>query len=99
MGIDSREYLRDGDDYGQPQPQSPMSMVTKIIIVTVVVFILQVLSSDAHGQSEIFNRWFILRSDGLFSGHVWKSTVIKPTTVMPLDVVRQGPVNLLLSGR
>lgn len=70
MGIDSREYLRDGDDYRQPQ--SPMSMVTKIIIVTVVVFILQVLSSDANGQSEIFNRWFILRSDGLFSGHVWK---------------------------
>jgi len=73
MGIESREYLRDDDNgYGQQPAAAPMSIVTKIIIATGAVFVLQVLSAGRNGDVSFFDKWFVLQSDGLFSGHFWK---------------------------
>jgi len=73
MGIDSREYLRDdNDEYGSPRAAAPMSIVTKIILFTVAVFVLQVLTSGNGNNVSFINKWLVLQSDGLFSGHIWK---------------------------
>lgn len=73
MGIDSREYLRDDDnEYGRHSAAAPMSIVTKIIIATCAAFVLQVLSAGRNGEVSFIDKWFVLQSDGLFSGHVWK---------------------------
>lgn len=76
MGIDSREYLRsdeyDDGSYGGRKPVAPMSIVTKIIIGTVVVFVLQLLSSNGPGQLSTVEQWLILNGSELFRGQVWR---------------------------
>ena len=76
MGIDSREYLRsdeyDDGSYGGRKPVAPMSIVTKIIIGTVVVFILQLFSSNGPGQLSTVEQWLILNGSQLFHGQVWR---------------------------
>ena len=74
MGIDSREYLRGDDEFGQ-MPVTPMSIVPKIIIITSVVFVLQLLaegSPSVPSGPSFFTRWFVLNADGLFSGYFWQ---------------------------
>lgn len=76
MGIDSREYLRsdeyDDGSYGGQKTVAPMSIVTKIIIGTVVVFILQLLSSNGPRQLSTVEQWLILNGRELFHGQVWR---------------------------
>ncbi len=74
MGIESREYLRHEDD-GSFDGQSrvtPMSIVTKIIIATAAVFVLQLLSSRGPGGMSTIEQWMVLRGDLLFGGQVWR---------------------------
>ncbi|MCH2211816.1 MAG: rhomboid family intramembrane serine protease [Fuerstiella sp.] len=73
MGIDSREYLRDDGDVafnGRGSVQ-PMSVVTKIILATVAVFVLQVVLKSQDGRS-VLERWFILNGSELFGGQIWR---------------------------
>ncbi len=55
MGIEDREYLRDEEGYdaysNYGRRSGPVSIVTKIIIVTVGVFLLQLLFPYADGRS------------------------------------------------
>jgi membrane associated rhomboid family serine protease len=91
MGIDSREYLRDDDDgsYGGQKPVAQMSIVTKIIIGTVVVFALQVLSSNGPQQLSTVEQWMILNGRDLFHGQVWRllSYAFLHMTSSPLHIV------------
>ena len=74
MGIESREYLRGDDDgsFGGRASAAPMSIVTKIIIATVVVFVLQILSSQDRGAHSKVEEWLILSSHDLFRGQIWR---------------------------
>lgn len=74
MGIESRQYLRDDDDgsYDGHRSTAPMSIVTKIIIATVAVFVLQVLSSNGPNNLSTVERWMILNGSELFRGQVWR---------------------------
>ena len=68
MGFESRQYLRDEDDasFGTRRPSAPMSIVTKIIITTIAVFLLQNL-----GDSPI-EEWMWLQAGPLFKGQIWR---------------------------
>lgn len=74
MGIESREYLRDDDDgsYGGPPNAAPMSIVTKIVIVTAIVFLLQMFTQGGPGQLSTVESWLVLRGHELFGGQVWR---------------------------
>lgn len=74
MGIESRQYLRDDDDgfYDGHRPAAPMSIVTKIIIATVVVFVLQLFTSNGPNDLSTVERWMILNGSELFRGQVWR---------------------------
>ncbi len=75
MGIESREYLRDDDDGGwgggPSSAPAPMSMVTKIIIVTAIVYLLQLFSGSQRAVS-VVTEWSYLSGERLFSGQVWR---------------------------
>ena len=72
MGLESREYLRDDNESWRGQPAAtPMSIVTKIIIVTVAVWVVQLLTSDGRGDSPLI-RWLALDSETLFQGQIWR---------------------------
>lgn len=73
MGIESREYLY-GDDNGSfgGSPTTPMSVVTKIVIITAVVFVLQLFTSGGNGQASTVTQWMVLRGQELFGGQVWR---------------------------
>ncbi len=73
MGLDSRDYLH--NDFDDRRVTRPMSVVTRIIIVTAIVFLFQVITEGgARGVAGdgFIERWLVLHSDGLFQGHVWK---------------------------
>ncbi|MEZ6060238.1 MAG: rhomboid family intramembrane serine protease [Planctomycetaceae bacterium] len=74
MGLDNRDYLRDesvyDDGYGQPEPRTQMSMVVRIVVATVVVFVLQVFLTR-NGESLVTN-WLALTPDDLFRGQIWR---------------------------
>lgn len=74
MGIETREYLRDDDDgsFGGQARSAPMSMVTKIIIATVAVFVLQILSRNASPEGSTVGQWLILKGEFLFHGQAWR---------------------------
>lgn len=76
MGIYNRDYLRDEegfDAYSDSGKRSgPMSIVNKLIIVTVGMFVLQLLTSRQGGSSLILD-WLSLDSVTLFSsGQIWR---------------------------
>jgi membrane associated rhomboid family serine protease len=73
MGIESREYLRDDGNvsFDGQGPVEPISVVTKIILVTVVVFVLQMAIKSQDGSS-VLERWFILNGSELFGGQIWR---------------------------
>ncbi|MCA9057698.1 MAG: rhomboid family intramembrane serine protease [Planctomycetaceae bacterium] len=84
MGIYNRDYLRDdGSDEAwrgeRPTARPPMSMVTKIIIATVIVFVAQLLTSRqvrlGNGESATFStveQWLALDPGQLMQGQVWR---------------------------
>ncbi|MBL8814628.1 MAG: rhomboid family intramembrane serine protease [Planctomyces sp.] len=76
MGIEDREYLRDEDGYSaysEHGPRSgPTSIVTKIIIVTAIVYLLQLFSIGPNGQS-LVTSWLKLTTADLFQrGQIWR---------------------------
>ncbi len=91
MGIESREYLRDDDggSFGGQAPVAPMSIVTKIVIATIVVFVLQFLSSNGRGQLSTVEQWLILNGHDLFRGQIWRllSYAVLHSTEFPLHIV------------
>ncbi|MCH2202896.1 MAG: rhomboid family intramembrane serine protease [Fuerstiella sp.] len=74
MGIESREYLRDEGDvsFGGQRSVQPMSVVTKIILATVAVFVLQLLSTNSADGTSGLEPWFILSGSKLFHGQIWR---------------------------
>lgn len=73
MGIENREYLRDEYEGGPGGFRwSSTSAVVKLIIITVVVFILQLLLTRTDGGSAI-TQWLQLTGEDLYSrGQVWR---------------------------
>ncbi len=72
MGISNRIF---GQPTGGDQPESkpPLSIVAKIIIVTVGVYLLQILTLQAGAPSSPIFDWLALERDLLFkSGQVWR---------------------------
>ena len=90
MGIESREYLRDGGDgsFGGRTSVAPMSVVTKIIIATVGVFVLQCLSSSGDGRLSTIEQWLVLDGGDLFRGQIWQllSYAFLHSTEYPLHI-------------
>ena len=73
MGLESREYLRDDNESWRGQPAAvPMSIVTKIIIATVAVWVIQLLSIQGDTQESIVLKWLALDSETLFQGQIWR---------------------------
>lgn len=76
MGIENREYLRDEDYQGGPGPggfRAPSrSVMVKLIIVTVVVFVLQLITTRAGGTSTVTD-WLNLDAEDLYRrGQFWR---------------------------
>jgi membrane associated rhomboid family serine protease len=73
MGIQNREYVRGGSRAGSfgPAIQAP-TVLTKLIGVTVVVYVLQLLLNSRVDGSVVTN-WLQLTSDDLyFRGQIWR---------------------------
>ncbi|MFO1003174.1 MAG: rhomboid family intramembrane serine protease [Planctomycetaceae bacterium] len=71
MGIENREYLRDEYDGPGPMRFSTTSVQVKLIIVTVAVFLLQVLTT--RGGDSVVTRWLDLSGPDLYQhGQVWR---------------------------
>lgn len=71
MGIENREYLRDEYDGPGPMRFSTSSVQVKLIIVTVAVFLLQVLTT--RGGDSVVTRWLDLSGPDLYQhGQVWR---------------------------
>jgi membrane associated rhomboid family serine protease len=69
MGIENREYLRGEESFGsfRGPRMSGRSIVVKIIIVTAVVFLLQVLSKS------MLTEWLVLDEKSVFpGGQIWR---------------------------
>lgn len=71
MGIENREYLRDEYDGPGPMRFSTSSLQVKLIVVTVAVFILQLLTTR-DGDSAV-TRWLDLSGPDLYQrGQIWR---------------------------
>lgn len=76
MGIDNREYLKDDDGYNAYRDPGlragRMSMVSRIILATVAMFVLQLMTSRQGGSSLVME-WLSLDSQTLFrQGQIWR---------------------------
>lgn len=74
MGIENREYLRDDNSFGAPGTprRAPLNIVVKIIILTAVVFLLQVLSGSQN-QSSLVTDWLMLNRESVFpKAQIWR---------------------------
>lgn len=74
MGIENREYLRDEYDDGPTRlvRRAPASMLVKLIGLTVVVFVLQLLMKNSAGESSI-TQWLQLVGEDVYRrGQVWR---------------------------
>lgn len=73
MGLENREYLR--NEYGSSPGGfrwSSTSVIIKVILVTIAVFILQIVTTTEGKGSEV-TRWLQLSPDNLFSGgQIWR---------------------------
>ena len=74
MGIENREYLREDFDEGSRRfGTQSASIVVKLIIVTVAVFVLQLLTIDDRGGSSLAQQWLELKADKVFfQGQIWR---------------------------
>lgn len=73
MSIQNREYVREGSRTGSfgPAIQAP-AVLTRLIGVTVVVYVLQLLL-NSRAEGSVFTNWLQLTSDDLyFRGQVWR---------------------------
>ncbi len=73
MGIENREYLREDYDEGSRRIHTQSaSIVVKLIIVTVAVYVLQLLTID-RGGSSLAQQWLELKADSVFfQGQIWR---------------------------
>lgn len=76
MGIQNRDYLRDDDGFDaytdSGRRSQSMSIVTKLIIVTVAMFLIQVLTSQ-RGRPSLVLEWLSLDSSTVFAnGQIWR---------------------------
>ncbi len=75
MGIQDRSYTRSSSGPQRPSNSGvaqPRSIVTKIILATVGVFVLQMLTRTPHGSS-LISDWFAIERDLVFqSGQIWR---------------------------
>ena len=73
MGIENREYLREDYDEGSKRfGTQSASIVVKLIIVTVAVYVLQLLTID-RGGSSLAQQWLELKADKVFfQGQIWR---------------------------
>ncbi len=71
MGMNDRDYSQQA---GEPKTQMrSVSIVVKLIAVTVGVYLLQILTSRPDGQDSLAFNWLALERDLVFqSGHVWR---------------------------
>jgi len=74
MGLENREYLRDGydDNVGSFRRPSSKPMTLIIVIVTVAVFVLQLMTSRP-GSTSLVQEWLSLDFDHVvFKGQIWR---------------------------
>ena len=75
MGLENREYLRSeyDDGYNSGPPRGPMAITTKIILVTVGVFIIQLITAQPGSDgSRGITDWLQLDQEHLFQGQIWR---------------------------
>ena len=74
MGINNREYYQPETGDGRTSPQrSGLSMVVRVILVTVGVYLLQLMTRHPGMQDSLAFEWLGLERDLLFkSGQVWR---------------------------
>lgn len=79
MGIENREYLRDeyGDTAGSFRRPSSRPMTIILVVVTVAVFVLQLMTSRSAGQqgvsSSLVQKWLALNfEDVMTRGQIWR---------------------------
>lgn len=74
MGIENRDYMM-GSGYGGRSMYSGQrwSMVTKLIVVNVVVFLVQALTTP-QGHSGLLDSWFSLNANDVLRGQIWRLT-------------------------
>lgn len=72
MGIHNRDYLNP-TTLSNESPQNRVSVIAKIICVTVAVFLLQTLTAQPAPQDSLVFEWLALERDLTFeSGHIWR---------------------------
>lgn len=74
MGIENRDYMM-GGGYGRRSMYSGQrwSMVTKLIVINVVIFLVQALTTP-RGQPGVLDSWFSLNVNDVLSGQIWRLT-------------------------
>lgn len=73
MSIQNREYVRESMRNGSFGPSFPTaSMLSKVILVTAVVYVLQIILKASSGNS-VVTEWLQLNgNDLLFRGQIWR---------------------------
>lgn len=72
MGIENREYLREDYEPNQGSRFGNTGIITRIIVATAIVFLLQVLTSRPGAGSAVTN-WLELNSPDLYQrGQIWR---------------------------
>lgn len=73
MGLENREYFRGDDLFGSTGGgRAPLGIVAKIIIATVVVFLLQLLAGG-QGGSSLVTDWLMLNRESVFPrAQIWR---------------------------
>ena len=79
MGIENREYLRDeyDDTAGSFRRPSSKPMTVILVVVTVAVFVLQLMTSRSTGlrgvSTSLVQEWLALNFDDVVSrGQIWR---------------------------
>jgi len=78
MGIENREYLRDeyDDAAGTFRRRSSKPMTLILVIVTVAVFVLQLMTSRSTGprgvSTSLVQEWLALNFDDVSHGQIWR---------------------------
>ncbi len=75
MGLENREYLRDSydDNTGSFRQPSQKPMTIMIVIVTVAVFVLQLMTSRSGGATSLVQEWLALDFEhAVLQGQIWR---------------------------
>lgn len=75
MGLENREYLREGydDNVGSFRRPSSKPMTLMIVIVTVAAFVLQMMTSRPGGVTSLVQEWLALDFNSVvFKGQIWR---------------------------